>query len=443
MAEQSLLYFAGVEVGNNSRVLAYLRSSGSRAVISQGCACVQASAVGDAAYQSPAVDPAPWYDADEPESAAFGGVWIESIEGLSDSPFERSVTQRLGDGAVVSRGRRGSRTLTVTAWLFAQDCCGADYGMRWLTSALYSSCTQCSGDELCVLSCCPQIVPAESEGASQGPDGRWWDTEAKIRTLTGAALLSGPTLVERAQGCTSGGCGAGGGMRPMYQVQWIMSSAPCVWRQPVWLLEDTVWPVPTGDEPCNIVWDTTCCDPTRPGCSCVGPCQGDPNCPALAAPPVPTPAVPACVCIPLQVVTQCVDITPDVVPTWESANLMIRINAGSAPLRNALINVWPNVLDRPGDQLNDCQACGQFYITHIPAGGVLTIDGRTCTAELACPGGAVQNAADIVYGSAGGPLSCVSLSCGIRYTVCADVDSTAIAPDATLSVGVVRCEAVG
>lgn len=443
MAEQSLLYFAGTEVASNARVLAYLTGSGGRAVVQQGCACVAAAAVGDAPYMSPALDPAPWYDADEPESASFGGVWIESIAGLSDSPYVRTATQRLGDGAIKSRGRRQSKTLTVTAWLFAADCCGADYGMRWLTAALYASCTQCSGDELCFLSCCPQTVPEDTPGAVEGPDGQWWDTPSRTRTLTGTALLSGPTLVARAPGCASTACGTSPAMRPMYQVQWVMDADPCVWRQPVTVLDGTTWPVPTGNEPCNIVWDPLCCDSTRPGCTCTGPCQGDPLCSSPPAPPVPLPAEPDCICIPLQVVRQCVDITPDLVPTWEEASLILTITSGAQAMRNTRVNVWPNPLNRDPEQLNDCNACGSYYITYIPAHSTLTVDGRTCTAQVVCPGNAVRDASTEVYGSAGGPLSCVTLSCGIRYTICVDADTNNVAPDATLTVQVVRCEAVG
>lgn len=440
MADQSLLYVASTEVANNGRVLAYL--AGGPSIVTPACSCIPPAAIGDAPYVSPALDPAPWYDPDEPESASFGGVWIETIAGLSDATYTRTVTQRLGDGAVVSKGRRASKTLTVTAWLFATDCCGADYGMRWLTAALYASCTQCGGDEVCFLSCCPTVVAADTPGAVQGPDGRWWNTPSRTRTLTGAALISPPAVVTRSRGCSATPCGDGTAMRPMYQVQWVMSTDPCVWRQPVTVLDETLWPLPTGNEPCNITWDTDCCDTMRPGCSCTGPCQANDRCATAVSPPVPPPIQSDCVCIPLQVVSQCVDITPDLVPTWEQASLMITINAGSKPMRNLTINVWPNVLDRPGNQLNECQACGTYYVTYIPANATLVIDGRTCTAEVTCPGQAVQSAANEVYGSAGGPLSCITLSCGLRYTLCADVDTTQVAHDATLTVQIVRCDEV-
>jgi hypothetical protein len=439
VAEQSLLYYAGVEVASNTRVLAYLRNTGSLANVSPNCSCIPPAAIGDEPYTTPAADPAPWYDPDEPESAGFTGVWIESIAGLSDSPYQRAVTQRLGDGAVKSRGRRASKTLTVTAWLFAVDCCSADYGLRWLTAALYSSCTQCQGNELCFLSCCPSVVE-EGPQAALGPDGQWWDTPARTRHLTGAALISGPTVVQRNTGCSGPNCA---GSRPMYQVQWVMDTDPCVWRRPVSVLEETMWPLPTGEEPCNITWDTACCDPYRPGCTCTGPCQGDPFCPTPQAPPVPPPAEPECVCVPLQVVRQCVDVEPDLVPTWEEASLVITVRSGSQAMRNLRIALWPNPLGRPPEDLSDCNACGMYYVTHVPANSVLTIDGRTCTASVVCPGNVTQNASNEVYGDAGGPMACVTLSCGIRYTICADADTHNVAPDASLSIGITRCEVVG
>lgn len=444
---ESLLIYAGTEIGNNARTQRYL---GGGAVQTRGdCSCgTVPAAIGQDLYVTPASDMAPWYDPSEPRSANFGGLWIETIDGIKDSPFERRVTQRVADGAVRSRGRMRSKTITVTGWLFAADCCSADFGLRWLTAALNTSCVTCTGNDLCFLACCPNQVPEGTPDAAQGPDGRWYDTPGQIRTMTGAALISGPTVVSRAPGCGSGsGCGdlddgAEGfpGVRPIYRVQFVMDADPCVWRQPVSLLDETLWPLPTGDEPCNVQFATGCCDVTRPGCQCRPPCAADDLCPAPAPPPTPPPATPACICVPLQVVRQCVDVAPEQVPIWEDASLTIRLFSGSAPLRNLVINVWPNLLDRDPDDLSECNACGQYYVTYVPANSTLTIDGRTCSASMHCPGDVTTNASTAVYGSAGGPIQCIRLSCGIRYTVCADVDIRHVSPEASLSVDLVRCE---
>lgn len=442
VADQGLFFFAGTEIASRTRVQAYAAGRGAL-VFTPGCVCIAPGAIADDPYVSPAADPAPWYDPDEPESARFGGVWVESVEGLSDASTSRNVTQRIGAGSVVSQGRYGSKTLTFTAWLFAADCCAADYGLRWLNAALFTACSTCEGDDLCFLSCCPSQVPAESPGAAQGPDGKWWDTPSRIRTMKSTSLIAGPTVITRAGGCHDGQpCGQGESFRPMIQVQWTMDADPLVWREPVEVSPETVWPLPDPDQLCNVEWSTECCDISRPGCSCATPCAPDARCPSPPAPPMPPPVQPECVCVPLYVVRQCVDIAPDVVPTWEQAALLITVKAGEIDLRNLRIQVWTNPLDLPFDQLNDCQACGEYFVTHIPAGGVLTIDGRTCSASMLCPGNVTTDASANVYGSAGGPLSCVALSCGIRYTLCADVDTTNVAPDASLAVQVVRAEAV-
>lgn len=440
---EGLLFLAGTEIGSTARVAQYL-ARGGPAQLQEGCVCpALPQAIGDLRYQTPATDPAPWYDPAEPRSARFGGLWIETIDGMGPS-YERKVTQRVGNGAVKSRGRMASKTLTVTGWLFAADCCAADFGLRWLTAALYSSCSTCAGDDLCFLACCPSVVPADTPGAEQGPDGRWYDTPTQLRTMTGAALIQSPRIVTRAQGC-GGGCddSAGDtavGLRPIYRVQFVLDVDPCVWREPLTVLDAAPWPAPTGDEPCNVTFTTQCCDPANPGCACSTPCSPDELCPPAPTPPLVPPAVPDCVCIPLQVVRQCVDIPPEQVPTWEEGRLAIKVFAGAQPIRNLAISVWPNLLDRDPADLSDCNTCGRFYVTHVPANSTLTIDGRTCTATLDCPGNATSDASANVYGSAGGPLECVSLSCGIRYTVCADIDINHVAADATLSVDVLRCE---
>lgn len=441
MAIDSLLFFSGTEIGNNARTAAYLKRGG-RASLMRDCTCsTLPAAIADPPYQSPEIDGAPWYDPTEPRSARFGGLWIESIDGLKTSPYQRKVTERVGDGAVRSMGRRNSKTLTVTGWLFATDCCAADFGLQWLTAALYSACTTCTGNDLCLLSCCPSVVPADTEGADQGPDGRWYDTRSQLRTLTGAALISGPTVTQRARGCAADCSDSAEGFRPLYRVQFVLNANPCVWREPIPVLDQTLWPLPTGNEPCNVVFTQDCCDLANPGCPCAPPCAADEKCPAPAPPPTPPPAVPACICVPLQIVRQSVDIPETAVPTWEEGSLTVTVRAGAQAMRNLTINVWPNLLDRDPADLSDCNVCGRYYVTHIPENSTLTIDGRTCTAILECPGQVTTDASDRVYGSAGGPVQCLTISCGIRYTVAADVDILSVAPDASLSVSVVRCEA--
>lgn len=429
---ETYLELAGTEIASNARTAVY-------ANIGDGCVCdTIPEAVGDAPYTVPEVDPAPWFDPSDPRSARFAGLWIEQVDGLLDSPLERSVTERVGDGGTVSCARAGTKTLTVTGWLFAQDECGADYGMLWLRSALLGArCSGCNGDDLCLFACCPD--PDNGEGEGEGEDSGVVD---QLRTLTNAALISGPNILRRApvdQGCVTGA-------RPVYQVEFQLVTSPFFWRSPVPVLEASEWPEPTGDEDCNITWvDDPGCDPDAPDCLPgsnvpMPGCAPDPLCPPPPAPPRVPAATTSCVCLPLKVVRQCFDIPADLVPAWLDAALQITVRSGSSALRNLSIRVWENPLGKTADELDDCATLGIYYITYVPANSTLTIDGMRESSQMRCPGFAVSDAATQVYGPGAGPLEHITLSCGVTHTVCADVDTEYIAPDATLSVSIVTRE---
>ncbi|AFM10395.1 hypothetical protein PIS_006 [Saccharomonospora phage PIS 136] len=435
---ETFLEFAGSEIANNTRVAAYSAGAGD-VWMKPGCFCESLPEVlGDGDYVSPAADPAPWYDPHDPRSARFAGLWVESVEGLLDSTIQRTVTQRVGDGATISCARASNRTLTVTGWLWAADECGADYGMMWLRSALLGSrCAGCNGDDLCLLACCPDDL-----NNGEGEDSDDPDVEAQWRTLKNAALISGPDVIQRA----SAGRGCERGARPIYRVQFQISTDPYLWRRPEPVLLESSWPAPTGNEVCNITWNTDpLCDPDNPDCL-PGANAPMPGCVAdeLCPPPPPPPRVPAatanCVCLPLTVVRQCFDIPADMVPSWLDAALRIEVSSGNAPLRNLSIRVWENPLGRTPEELDDCATLGVYYVTYVPANSTLTIDGVTESSEMHCPGFARTDAATTVYGAGAGPLEHITLSCGVTHTICADVDTNYIDPDATLSVSLIARE---
>jgi len=128
------------------------------------------------------------------------------------------------------------------------------------------------------------------------------------------------------------------------------------------------------------------------------------------------------------------------VPAWLDAALRITVYSGNAPLRNLSIRVWENPLGRSPEELDECATLGVYYITYVPANSTLTIDGVTESSEMRCPGFARSDAATQVYGPGAGPLEHITLSCGVTHTICADVDTTYIDPDANLSVEIVTRE---
>lgn len=428
---EGYLVLGGTEIANTARTAAYLRATGSGAQIGPGaCHCAtMPEAVNDPPYVDPATDEAPWWDPGDPRSEGFAGLWVEQIDGLRDSPLEREVTQRLGDGAVTSCPRLGSKTLTVSGWLFAQDECSADYGLSWLNAALKGAeCSDCTGNDLCLLACCP----ADAD-----------DADRQLRTLKGVSQTSGVRLLRKSlrprRDCS-------GGARPVYRVEFQLSSDPFFWHQPVPVAEEQPWPIPTGTEDCNIVFRTDAeCDPARPGCTAgvnapLPGCPPDLGCPPPPAPPRLPLASANCACIPLHAVRTCINVPALNVPSWFDAALQIELFSGDAPLRNAIITVWANPLGKPADSLEECAALGTYYVSSVPAGSTLRIDGTTNRVWMDCPGHVTADASRNVFGSGGGPVEHITLSCGITHTVCLDADTGFVDPLATATVRLVTRE---
>lgn len=92
---------------------------------------------GDLPYDYANIADAPWYDPDEPDlSSRFYGAYGIEMRGLSDSTREAAITQKNGDGAVVSGYRHGPREVRVRAWLTAVGTDALEHGNTWLRNVL-------------------------------------------------------------------------------------------------------------------------------------------------------------------------------------------------------------------------------------------------------------------------------------------------------------------
>lgn len=193
-------YYAGGELWNNERTMAYLAGAPELGVsglklpsmsLSANCGCptiipyvCDPGPLPDGGYVSPAIDPAPWYDPTVPDSVDFAGLFVESI-----TPFESVVSRELAAGAILGGSlgplRLGPRTVTVTGWLLARTCCAAEYGLRWLNEALAQTqgCDGCSLGDLGMLRCCPpgddECRLASSATSPGCPDESWTLTAAE------------------------------------------------------------------------------------------------------------------------------------------------------------------------------------------------------------------------------------------------------------------------
>lgn len=168
----------GNELANLPRVIAY----GGCEFFDRACPC---AALDDEVFDTPATDPAPWYDANYPESADFFGFLPESIT-LSPTAT-RSVSAVSGPGSFIGPERLSGRVVDVVGWMVAQNLEGMWWGEKWLTEALRGTpCTDCVTDTLELLAFC-----REPDELISLPD-----YSGDFRTLVCAACVDGPRFEE-------------------------------------------------------------------------------------------------------------------------------------------------------------------------------------------------------------------------------------------------------
>jgi hypothetical protein len=425
------LCLGGQEIWNSARLQAYIDNgcAGGRYVRAcDSCGPEMAVALeqegGD--YVSPEADPAPWYAATEPYSADFTGFLPLTVDGLGPGPITRETTQRAsGRGAFFGPEIQAAPAVVVTGVLVAKTGCAAAYGLRWLTMALRGSCgSDCDGDDLTFLDCCPTWA----EGGDPVEE-----IEPHLRTLKGVRLTSSPTVTDR-----FGASCRCHDTAPILQVTFTLSAAePCVFRPPVPVAEDVLFDV-ENPSPC-VTWF-----PTKPGVPCPGDdtcadpgdCIADPACPPPAPPPAAPPPRNPCICTPFTTVQACAEIPTVTIPEWAEGVPIITLKAGSQDLRQVRGVFIPNPLNQPLEDLDPCNACGEFTLSRIPAGSEFVMDGTSHTVTINCPGRAPTDATPLM-GSVNGrlPFAFPEIACGgIAYALCVTADGDRTAADASVSV---------
>ncbi|PWI06537.1 hypothetical protein DIZ27_32880 [Streptomyces sp. NWU339] len=427
----------GVEVVNHARLRAYLGTVGSP--LDSGaeiCACdsLTADVLDHLPYTTPddPDSPAPWWDPDVPESAAFAGFMALSIDGVDDSPVRRTVTNAVIGGGAIGPARALPRTITVTGILLGATCCAVEYGLHWLGEAL-QGCggSSCGGDCVTMYNCCPgEEMTSEEFNARHR------------RTFRRVALVDGPTVTGRSGSgsCAEGRCQSGADIVSVEFV--LVAASPWAWTDSAPLL--AVAP-PVDDSDTCVTWCLT--GSTAPGCA--GACQyaecldpeaqcTNPRC-VPPAPPGPT-ALDTCFCLPLATERACYDIDLSHLPQWSVSAPMITVHAGVSDLRNVTITLYEKTsaqdlltCDEIAD-LNRCSPHSVYSVQYVPAGGALTIDGQVGRAVVEC-GGGCESSRD-VSGANGAPPSFKTLDCA-SYCLCITTDvSNPPAENATVSLAV-------
>lgn len=115
-------------------------------------------------FDGVAADPAPWYDANDPDSESFLGVIGMAVDGADNSTRQANVTMSTSGIGVIGPTYMGPRTLVVRALAIASDDCGLQYGLTWLRGQYNTEFNPCGGDALTFFDCCPCMCPEAEEG---------------------------------------------------------------------------------------------------------------------------------------------------------------------------------------------------------------------------------------------------------------------------------------
>ena len=158
------LSFGGRELINAERTRRYVDNFAINLGLQdcEDCPDIQL-ALEDDIYESPALDDAPWYDPNVPESADFYGVWPLDIEGMEDSTREVGFTEGITDGGSPGGERLASRPIRATGVLIGANQRAIVYGMKWLRNAMSPPpCMDhggsCNGSKLCYYAACPEVT---------------------------------------------------------------------------------------------------------------------------------------------------------------------------------------------------------------------------------------------------------------------------------------------
>lgn len=440
MASDSWLCLAGMEITNSCRVGTYA-ANGWRpyGTTVKGCGCcgsqmAQALEEPSGSYTNPVNDSAPWVAVSEPDSYDFGGFQVLSVSGLGPGPITRELTQRAnGRGSIIGPAMQASPLIVVTGMLIGKTCCSVEYGLRWLGTVLQGSCdSDCDGDELAFLDCCPDFSQAGKTPVEA--------LDPHLRFLRGVKLVSSPQITQRFGSC----CGKCTGSS-MLQVQFTLAaSSSAVYREPVVLVTDKPFDLSTAGQ-CNVTWVLVGAGDACPDDeACVGPgdCLGDPGCVSVPGPPSPPPPTNPCICFPMTSVRACMDMPAGSIPEYTEGLPVLTVKSGSKEIRQLRVKFWENNQGQDVDTLDPCNACGEVSLSRIPANSVFVFDGQTRSATITCPGSAPTDATPLM-GSAGGtlPVAWPEIACAsARFTVCVEADGDTVAADASVSLSVVATE---
>lgn len=191
--------FTGInqqELINNARAQQYAVNAGI-CWLNECSECPGANLLlpGGGDFQSPILDPAPWYDVNNPDTWGFLGVIGLEVIGDESSTRNVQVNNALVQGGVIGPPYFSYRTLAVRGIAIAEDECALQAGLNWLEFRTANMQDPCVGDTLTFYDCCPCACPEFLEDPEADETCLEDCIRPYLRHYNNVAITSGPTVI--------------------------------------------------------------------------------------------------------------------------------------------------------------------------------------------------------------------------------------------------------
>lgn len=396
------------------------------------------SILGDGRYDSPLQDDAPWVDTDDPDTFDFYGAYPLDVTGVENSTATASVVESVSDGGVVTRSRRGTRTVVFSTVLVGKTEAAVEAGMRWLKVALAGgpcvgrSDESCGGLSLCYLASDPCVDWANCVGDP---------TECLAplqRNLRKVAAITGPVVTGKST--MSNGEGTAWGVTFT-----LVAGNPYEFGSETRLVDGFMNPAVSVPYYGGVV-------PEGASFDADGFVQQDPDCPVLAYEPIFDPLCPAvipppdppnvairqaqgvsCFNFPVNYRRRQFTIPEQYVPLWGDVVPLVEIKTHAFEVRSLRLRFYADVLGTGDPNDDPCAYCGDIVFAYIPARSTMVFDGSD--RQVYVRQGTIRRRADsLAIGSDGAPFTWPELTCGHGYVVTIDLPQTQEPPVVDLTL---------
>lgn len=425
MAWDGFYQFGDTEIINAARVRAYSEALGMYWVKDAGTGKnVEglATLLGDSPYVDPAIDVAPWYDPDVPESATFAGLIPLEVNGIENSTRESTIFEFTHDGGNPGTLREATKPVVFSVALVGLTEASVEYGFRWLKRALRrrdctpGSTVSCRGERLSYA----RHAPADDVSSNQ------WE-QGYERHLNEVIVNRGPVINNKR---TLPGCNGtiwmvsftavagdpyeyGNAVPVLYQMISKLNAA-----------QSPYWPGLTGAHGGTSYTYATC--PTT-----ITTPVYDPTYSPYTPPPQTPDLMPGGFVYPSGTQNRMyAEIPASVVPLWDEVRPLIVLEGGVNPHRMIRIRFYEQ-----GTAVNtNCGDVGEYVVSYLPAGMTLVIDAAQEAVYVYQSNDVMRRADSLVYSWNARPINWFGLSCGDGYLMTVDSDDPLTDFDLSLSL---------